>query len=72
MNTKIREFRKLKKFTQEELAKKVRVTRYTIILLEKGNCNPTLRLAHNIAEALNSNIYDVFDLKKGEKVHYIG
>ena len=46
--------------TQEELAKKVGVTRQTIGLIEKGEYNPTLQLCISIAKALNKTLDDLF------------
>jgi putative transcriptional regulator len=46
--------------TQEQLAEKVGVRRETIVFLEKGKYNPSLRLAHDIAVALNSTIDELF------------
>lgn len=57
--------------TQEELAKKVGVTRKTIVFIEKGDYNPSLLLAYHIAKALQTDIYELFifeeDRKAGEK-----
>lgn len=47
-------------FTQEELAKKVNVTRQTIISLEKGSYIPSLELAMNLAEVFEVNIESLF------------
>ena len=61
MKTKIREFRKEQKITQEELAAMVEVTRQTINSLEQGRYNPSLELAHKITKALGKDkIEDVF------------
>ena len=60
MKTRIKEFRARHNLTQEDLAKKVGVRRETIVFLEKGKYNPSLKLAHDIAEALNSNIEELF------------
>ncbi|NQE45664.1 hypothetical protein C5S31_06570 [ANME-1 cluster archaeon GoMg2] len=60
MKTRIKEFRARYDLTQEELAKKVGVRRETIVFLEKGKYNPSLKLAYDIAKVLNSNIDEVF------------
>ncbi len=63
MKTKITELRKKLKMTQEELARKVEVTRQTIISLESGRYNPSLELAYKITKALKAKkIEDVFIL----------
>jgi putative transcriptional regulator len=60
MKTKIRELREKHNLTQEALAEKVDVTRQTILFLEKGKYNPSLRLAYKIAKVLKSNIEEIF------------
>lgn len=60
MRTKIKEFRARYNLTQAELAEKVGVRRETIVFLEKGKYNPSLKLAHDIAMALNSKIDELF------------
>jgi len=60
MKTRIKEFRARHDLTQEELARMVGVRRETIIYLEKGKYNPSLRLAHDIAKALGSTIDELF------------
>ncbi len=60
MNNRIREFRARYDLTQEELARKVGVRRETIVFLEKGKYNPSLRLAYDISRALKSTIEEVF------------
>jgi putative transcriptional regulator len=46
--------------TQKDLADKVGVRRETIVFLEKGKYNPSLKLAYDIAQVFGSNIEDVF------------
>lgn len=61
MKTKITKLRKKLKLTQEQLAKKVNVTRQTIISLEQGKYNPSLELASKISNVLKAKkIEDVF------------
>jgi putative transcriptional regulator len=60
MRTRIKEFRARYDLTQEDLAKKVKVRRETILFLEKGKYNPSLRLAHDVAVALKSTIDELF------------
>ena len=60
MKTKIKEFRAKYNLTQAELAENVGVRRETIVFLEKGKYNPSLKLAHDIAVALNAKIDDLF------------
>ena len=63
MKTRIMEFRKEKKVTQEELADAVNVTRQTIISLENGKYKASLILAHKIAQFFGVTIEEmiIFD-----------
>ena len=64
MQTKMTDFRKELKMTQQELADIVEVTRQTIISLEQGRYNPSLELAYRITKALKKKyIEDVFVLE---------
>ena len=60
LKTRIKEFRAKLDLTQEDLANLVGVRRETIIHLEKGKYNPSLKLAHDIAKALNTSIDELF------------
>jgi putative transcriptional regulator len=60
LRTRIKELRARYDLTQEELAKKVGVRRETILFLEKGKYNPSLKLAYDIAKVLKSKIEEVF------------
>lgn len=60
MKTRIKEFRARHDMTQEDLARKVGVRRETILFLEKGKYNPSLKLAHDIAKALETTIEKLF------------
>lgn len=58
--TRIKEFRAKHDLTQEDLAKRVKIRRETVIYLEKGKYNPSLKLAHDVAKALNASIDELF------------
>jgi len=60
MQNRIKELRVKYNLTQEKLAQIVGVRRETIIFLEQGKYNPSLRLAHNIAKVLETSIDDLF------------
>ncbi|NHI83060.1 MAG: transcriptional regulator [Candidatus Thorarchaeota archaeon] len=62
MTTKMKKLREEHGLTQEELARIVGVRRETIIYLEKGKYNPSLKLAYKVAKALKSTIEEVFIL----------
>jgi len=63
METRMRELREKNGLTQEILADKVGVTRQTILFLEKGKYNPSLRLAYKIARVFGVMIEDVFSFE---------
>lgn len=50
--------------TQQELADKVGVSRQTIIQLERNRYNPSLLLAHDIADVFEVPIEQIFTFKK--------
>jgi putative transcriptional regulator len=60
MRTRIKEFRAKYDITQADLALKVGVRRETILFIEKGKYNPSLKLAHDVAVALKSTIDELF------------
>jgi putative transcriptional regulator len=60
MKTRIKEYRAKHGLTQEKLAEMVGVRRETIIFLEQGRYNPSLKLAHNVARALRATIDELF------------
>ena len=63
MKTRMPELRARYGLTQEQLAKMVGVQRETIVHLEKGRYNPSLRLAHNISRALQSTVEEVLSFE---------
>jgi putative transcriptional regulator len=65
MRTRIKEFRAKIGLTQERLAEMVGVRRETIVFLEQGKYNPSLKLAHNVARALEATIDDLFLFDEG-------
>lgn len=60
MKTRIRELRAKAGLTQEELAREVGVRRETIVFLEQGKYNPSLKLAYKVARVLGTPIEEVF------------
>jgi putative transcriptional regulator len=60
MKTKIKEYRAKHNLTQEKLADIVSVRRETIIFLEQGKYNPSLKLAYNVAKALGTTVEELF------------
>lgn len=67
--TRIKELRARYDLTQDDLARKVGVRRETILYLEKGKYNPSLKLAHDIAKVLKTTIDDVFIFEDQERAN---
>ena len=61
MKNKIRDLRVKLGLTQEELAKRVGVRRETIVFLEQGKYNPSLRLAHEVSRVLGTSMDSLFE-----------
>ncbi|MEW8995513.1 helix-turn-helix transcriptional regulator [Clostridium sp.] len=57
---KLKKYRQLKELTQEQLAETVGVRRETIMRLESGKYNPSLKLAVDISRAVNVPIEEIF------------
>ncbi|MBG9737824.1 helix-turn-helix transcriptional regulator [Paenibacillus alvei] len=64
LQNKLVVYRAEKGWTQEELAKRVGVSRQTIATLEKNKYNPSLILAFKIANAFDRTLTEVFDYKE--------
>jgi putative transcriptional regulator len=60
MKNRIKEFRSRYNLTQEKLAEMVGVRRETIIFLEQGKYNPSLRLAYSVARTLRTTVEELF------------
>jgi len=67
MHNRIKELRARHDLSQQELARLVGVRRETIVFLEKGKYNPSLRLAHDIAKTFRLPIEEVFLFDDEEK-----
>lgn len=60
LKTRIKEYRTKMNIKQDELAKMVGVRRETIVHLEKGKYNPSLKLGMDLAKTLGTNVEDLF------------
>ena len=60
MNKRIKELRARFDLSQLDLALKVGVRRETIVFLEKGKYNPSLKLAYDISKVFKLSIEEVF------------
>ena len=67
VKTKIKELRKARKLSQEELAEAVGATRQTITSIETGKYIASLPLAYRIAQYFGLTIEEVFDLSDQEE-----
>ena len=61
LKTKIKEYREKKSIKQSELAKLVGVRRETIVHLENGKYNPSLKLVIDIAKVFDVYVEDLFE-----------
>ncbi len=68
MKTKIKELRKEKKMSQEELANAVGATRQTITSIEVEKYTASLVLAYKIAHFFGLSIEEVFDFSEVEEI----
>lgn len=60
MKNRVRVYRAIHDLTQEELAKKIGVTRQTVLAIEKGKYSPSLDLAFKIAKIFGVKIEEIF------------
>lgn len=65
LETKIREYRAKLGISQGELAERVGVRRETIVHLENGRYNPSLRLAMEIANVFGVTVEEIFRFRGG-------
>lgn len=66
MQTKLRELRRARKLSQEELADAVGTTRQTITSIETGKYIASLPLAYKLAHYFGLTIEEVFDFSEWE------
>ena len=60
LSTKLKEYREAKGLKQADLAELVGVGRETIVNLEKGKYNPSLKLAMAIAKVFHTTVEELF------------
>lgn len=58
--TKLKEYRERDGLKQAELAERVGVRRETIVNLEKGRYNPSLKLAMDLAGVFRTTVEELF------------
>lgn len=62
MKNRVKELRKQNGLRQEDMAKKLSVSRQTIIAIENDKYNPTLELAMKMARLLETTVEELFIL----------
>ncbi|MBL4932336.1 helix-turn-helix transcriptional regulator [Clostridium paridis] len=60
--TNLKVLRAEKNITQEKLAEDIDVSRGTILEIERGTFNPSLKLAFKIAQYFDKRVDDIFEL----------
>jgi putative transcriptional regulator len=66
VTNRIRALREAAGITQAELARRIGVTRQTVIAIEQERYSPTLELAFQIARVFDLGLDDVFHYPEGE------
>ena len=67
MKNRVRHYRFLQsRMTQQQLAESVGVTRQTIIAIEKGSFNPSVKLALKISRVLGVSVEKLFELEAND------
>ena len=65
MKNKVKYYRFMAgEMTQQQLANKASVSRQTIIAIEKGSFNPSVKLALKLSKILDTNVEDLFSLEE--------
>ncbi|MBQ3029929.1 MAG: helix-turn-helix transcriptional regulator [Agathobacter sp.] len=64
MKTKIKEYRTKLDMKQDTLAELVNARRETIIRIEKGQYNPSLKLAMDIAKVFGVTVEELFSFEE--------
>lgn len=68
MKTLIRDKRREFGYTQTNLSEKLKVSRQTIISLEKGKYKPSLILGHKLAQTFQCQIEELFIFEGNENI----
>ncbi|MDD3340023.1 MAG: helix-turn-helix transcriptional regulator [Lachnospiraceae bacterium] len=61
LKTKIKEYREKQNMKQNELADLIGVRRETIVHLENGRYNPSLKIAMDIAKVFHTTVEELFE-----------
>ena len=68
LETKIKEYREKAGYKQSELAEMVGTRRETIVHLENGRYNPSLKLAMDIAKVFGVTVEELFVFTEEQKI----
>ena len=63
LSNRIRRHRTAAELSQADLARRVGVSRQTVVAMEKGNYNPSVALALRLARALGTTVEELFTLE---------
>lgn len=66
LKTKLKEYREKAGLKQAELAELVHARRETIVHLENGRYNPSLKLAMDIAKVFSATVEELFEFTEDE------
>jgi putative transcriptional regulator len=66
MKNKVKVYRAMNDFTQQDLADKIQVSRQTINSIEKGKYVPSTLLALKMATIFNAPVLDFFEIEDGD------
>ncbi len=66
MKNKIKVYRAMNDFTQQDLADKIQVTRQTINAIEKGKYVPSTLLALKMASVFNAPVLEIFAIEESD------
>ena len=67
LKTKVKEYREKAGMKQADLAELVQARRETIVHLENGRYNPSLKLAMDIAKVFSVTVEELFEFVDDEK-----
>ncbi len=67
MINSVRELREQRGLTQQELGRLVGVSRQSVAAIEKGKFDPTVWLAHDLAQVFGLSIEELFDFERSER-----
>ncbi len=69
MKTNLRKYRFLNgELSQQQLADSIKISRQTIIAIESGNYNPSIKLVLLLAKKLNVTVEQLFELEEEDIV----